>query len=331
MVGGKGATIPCCACDDHFDQSVDCAQTKRRFGWDWLRVDEYPGLKDVNGIRSDLGYTMQPVVGHTMLETSTMEVLIWGGKEQFPPVDGLSIRDRTACLGDGCSGKRRQFGLTNAMWRWDLAKDTWQHGVVSRTSTQAISAMILAMTTAMTTAVISAMATAVISANASQEPEARWFHASGPITGGFFVHGGLLTPNVSETDMTKAYRPGDYDVSLRRGDLWYYQMANNSDGGIGSSGWTQVWSNKGAGADGSPEVFGHSMAVIMDPIDHTKTMGYVYGGRMNDTSIKAGENHTDTASANLYMFGWFGSEGGDLLWTDVTQSDIDLYQVRLEP
>ena len=183
---GDDANFPCCECSVSFDPASTCAEARRRLGWAWVKLSEYVGLGAVDDVPGDLGFVMEPLLGHTLaLGRPTLDMppnpqgvdyggrsqtlLVWGGKAQFPPVNEFGFRERERCIDTYCSGDELSYTLDDRLWRWDpLLGDSgfghWQTGESLMSGG---------------------------SAGAFYTPDRRWMHATVRTRTGVFVHGGL--------------------------------------------------------------------------------------------------------------------------------------------
>ena len=189
---GADTEFPCCKCYESFETDSDCAQTRRRLGWAWVSLADYVNLGSIDNVPGDLGFVMEPLMGHTMVlgrssdtqrndQSGSVDagsrsnmLMIWGGKSQFPPVNEFGFRDREACLDDYCEDQQGKYTIVDRLWSWSpLAGETgfgeWKTGES-----------------------VASLDTA---------PERRWLHASARTHTGFFVHGGLADLPMNNTDI----------------------------------------------------------------------------------------------------------------------------------
>ena len=192
---GADTEFPCCKCFESFE-APDCAQTRRRLGWAWVSLSDYVGLGSIDNVPGDLGFVMEPVMGHTLvlgrssdphktedsgsidMGSRSNTLMIWGGKSQFPPVNEFGFRDRERCLEDYCENEKGRYTIDDRLWSWSpLAGETgfgeWKTGES-----------------------VALLDTA---------PERRWLHASARTHTGFFVHGGLSDLPSNNTDIRLSF------------------------------------------------------------------------------------------------------------------------------
>ena len=97
----------------------------------------------------DLGFVMEPLLGHTLVlgtarsdldahgppedDATTLAatgvdhgvrrapyvtLYVWGGKAQYPPVNDFGFREREHCVATYCTGAELEYTITDRMWRW---------------------------------------------------------------------------------------------------------------------------------------------------------------------------------------------------------------------
>jgi hypothetical protein len=189
----------------------------RRLGWQWTRLQDYPGLKAVGGVTGDLGFQLEPLAGHTVVlgrgEMGTKTIpgqpdfagmsnvmMVFGGKYQTPPINEIGFRVSSMCVKDACTGSKRRFEVMNRLWRWEAQADRWTFGVP----------------------IVTGML----------QPRPRWFHAMARNNLGFYVQGGLGIGSQN----TRVYGTQDQDESLRLSDMWFYRFGDKVTGTI--QGWS---------------------------------------------------------------------------------------------